>query len=205
MTVTGLRLWEELQGRSCIPLESVIPAKRNIATTRAFGKKTADVENLREAVSTYAVACAGKLRRQKSIARYVTVFIHTDPFSDKERYQSFSITATLSEASNSDLILVEAALKCLEQIFRPNLLYKKAGVIVTEIIPANQKQFHLFDDENPKFQKLMEVMDAYHEKVGERKIKLASQDLKRTWKMKQNYLSKRYTTNFNELLEVRCK
>ena len=51
----------------------------------------------------------------------------------------------------------------------------------------------------------MEVMEAYHEKVGEHKIRLATQDLKRTWKMKQNHLSKRYTTNFNELIEVQCK
>lgn len=203
MTVTGLRLWEELHGRSCIPLESVIPAKRNIATTRAFGKKTADVENLREAVSTYAVACAGKLRRQKSIARYVTVFIHTDPFSDRERYQSFSITATLSEASNSDLILVEAALKCLEQIFRPNLLYKKAGVIVSEITKGEAVQGNLFANyDREKLNKLSVVTDALNNQYGRGTVKLAIQGSGKDWKLRQEKLSPGYTTRWDGIIEV---
>ena len=41
----------------------------------------------------------------------------------------------------------------LSELYKEGDSYKKAGVIVTEIIPANQRQFHLFDDENPKFQK----------------------------------------------------
>jgi DNA polymerase V len=128
-----------------------------------------------------------------------------DRFRANGAKYSFYRLQTLAFPSNSVFSISDLAVKMLKEVYEQGAIYKKAGVIVTEIIPANQKQFHLFDDENPKFQKLMEVMDAYHEKVGERKIKLASQDLKHTWKMKQNYLSKRYTTNFNELLEVRCK
>jgi DNA polymerase V len=93
----------------------------------------------------------------------------------------------------------------LNEIYQEKTSYKKAGVIVTEIIPSNQKQFHLFDDENPKFQKIMEVIDAHHAKFGERKIRLANQDLQRTWKMKQYHLSKKYTTNFKEILEIKCQ
>jgi DNA polymerase V len=62
----------------------------------------------------------------------------------------------------------------------------------------------LFDEENPKYQRIMEVMDKWHKKSGERKIRLAGQDLKRTWKMRQKHLSRRYTTNINEILEVKC-
>lgn len=203
MTVTGLRLWEELQGRSCIPLETIMPAKKNIATTRAFGKKTADYENLREAVSTYASACAGKLRRQKSLARYVTVFIHTDPFSDKERYQSFSITATLSVASNSDIILVEAALKCLEQIFRPNLLYKKAGVIVSEITKGEAFQGNLFEKHNrEKLDSISKVTDSLNSQYGRGTLKLAIQGSGKEWKLRQEKLSPGYTTRWDEIIEV---
>ena len=82
--------------------------------------------------------------------------------------------------------------------------YSKAGVIVTGIIPENQKQFHLFEDENPKHLKLMQVIDAIHKKTGERKIRLGNQDLQHTWKMKQNFLSKKRTTDFNEILEIPC-
>ena len=93
----------------------------------------------------------------------------------------------------------------LEELYQEGASYKKAGVIVTEIIPSNQRQFHLFDDENPKFQKLMEVIDAQHAKIGERKIRLGNQDLQRTWKMKQHHLSNKYTTEFKEILEVKCQ
>jgi DNA polymerase V len=50
----------------------------------------------------------------------------------------------------------------------------------------------------------MKVMDDIRKKTGERKIRLGNQDLSRTWKMKQNHLSKRYTTNSKELLEIKC-
>ena len=93
----------------------------------------------------------------------------------------------------------------LREGFQEGELYKKAGVIVTEIIPANQKQFHLFDEENPKYQKIMEVMDAYYKKNGMRKIRLGNQDLQRTWTMKQQHLSKKYTTNFEQIIEVKCQ
>ena len=91
----------------------------------------------------------------------------------------------------------------LKELFEEGQIYKKAGIIVTQIIPQDQKQFHLFEEENPKHQKLMQVMDAYHKKTGERKIRLGNQDLQRTWKMKQNHLSPKYTTDFKDIFKVK--
>ena len=96
------------------------------------------------------------------------------------------------------------AIEMLKEVYQEGEAYKKAGVIVTEIIPEDQKQFHLFDDENPKYSKIMQVMDEYHKKTGERKIRLGNQDLQRTWKMKQYNLSNKYTTNFKDILEIKC-
>ena len=79
MTVVGHRLRDELLGKPCIAMETVMQPKKNNATTRAFGKKLSDIGYIREAVSAHATSCAAKLRRQKSVARFVTVFIHTDP------------------------------------------------------------------------------------------------------------------------------
>jgi DNA polymerase V len=112
---------------------------------------------------------------------------------------------TLPYPSNTSFSISQIAISMLKDLYQDGTAYKKAGIIVSEIIPSSQRQFKLFDEENPKYQKLMEVMDLVQAKTGERKLRLASQDLKRTWKMKQNHLSKRYTTNFNELLEVKCK
>jgi DNA polymerase V len=111
---------------------------------------------------------------------------------------------TLPFATNSTLTISNAAVSLLKKMHQKGERYSKAGVIVTGIMPENQKQFHLFEDENPKHLKLMQVMDAYHKKIGERKIRLGNQDLQHTWKMKQDHLSKKYTTDFNEILEIPC-
>ena len=92
----------------------------------------------------------------------------------------------------------------LEKIYEPNQIYIKAGVIVTQLIPQNQKQLHLFEEENPKHQKLMEAIDQYHSKIGQRKIRLGNQDLQQTWIMNQNFLSKNYTTDIKDIITVKC-
>jgi DNA polymerase V len=96
------------------------------------------------------------------------------------------------------------AIGLLEKLYEPNAVYLKAGVIVTQLMPQDQKQLHLFEEENPRHQKLMEVMDNYHQKTGNRKIRLGNQDLQRTWKMKQQHLSPNYTTDIKDILEIQC-
>jgi DNA polymerase V len=110
---------------------------------------------------------------------------------------------TLPFASNSSITISHLAIKMLKELFEEGEIYKKAGIIVTQIIPQDQKQFHLFEEENPKHQKIMEVMDAFHKKTGERKIRLGNQDLQRTWKMRQNLLSPKYTTDIRDVFRVK--
>ena len=203
MTVQGHRLKEELLGKPCIDLETVMQPKKNIATTRAFGKKLSDIEQIKESVSSHATSCAAKLRRQKSVARFVTVFIHTDPFSETQKYVSRSITVTLPEASNSDVVLAKAAIAGLSKIFIPNLLYKKAGVIVSEIGPQSAIQRNLFENYNTeKLTSVSKVTDFLNAKYGKSTVKLAVQGSSRDWKLKQEKLSPSYTTRWDDIMEV---
>ena len=205
MTVTGHRLREELLGNPCLIIETVMPAKKNIATTRAFGKKISDIDFLREAVSTYAVKCAGKLRRQKSVASFITVFIHTDPFSEREKYISRSLTLTLPIPSNSDMIIAKAALYALSQIFQPNLLYKKAGVIVSGITSDVAIQGNLFvQHDNEKLSSISQVSDYLNTRYGKGTVQLAIQGSGREWRLKQEKLSPGYTTKWNDILDVKA-
>jgi DNA polymerase V len=204
MGVVGMRLKYELEGKSVLEMEEP-KTKKNIAVTRSFEKDISDFNELKERVVTFASVCSEKLRKQNSCCNTVILYLRKDKFkANSERY-SFYRMQTLPFPSNTSFSISQIAISMLKDLYQEGTFYKKAGVIVSEIVPSSQRQFKLFDEENPKYQKLMDVIDAVQAKTGERKLRLASQDLKRTWKMKQNYLSNRYTTNFNELLEVKCK
>ncbi len=204
MGVIGMRLKYELEGKSVLEMEEP-KAKKNIAVTRSFEKDISNFNELKERVVTFASVCSEKLRKQNSCCNAVILYLRKDPFNSNGEKYSFYCMQMLPFPSNTSFSISQIAISLLKDLYQDGTAYKKAGVIVTEIVPSSQRQFKLFDEENPKYQKLMEVVDRFHAKTGERKLRLASQDLKRTWKMKQNHLSKRYTTNFNELLEVKCK
>ncbi len=204
LTVVGQRLKEELLGKPCIRLETLMPAKKNIATTRAFGKKLSDFNLIREAVSSHATTCAAKLRKQKSVASLLTVFIHTDPFSEKEKYVSKSITVSLQTASNADTILAKAALYGLKTIFQEGLLYKKAGVIVSGIGPQDAVQGNLFETYNTdKLNAISQVTDYLNARYGKNTLGIAVKGSSKEWKLKQEKLSPSYTTRWDDILNVK--
>lgn len=72
------------------------------------------------------------------------------------------------------------------------------------LTPENNRQLALFNQENPKHRKLMLQIDQLNKSLGNQKIKFACQDLQRTWKMRQEHLSQRYTTNLNEIITANC-
>lgn len=198
-SVVGLRIKKELEGESVLKLEEMGKRKKNIAATRTFETEYSDYDNLRERVSTFAVSCAQKLRQQGSLAHGVMVFIYTNGFKKEAAQYYGSRVVQIPEGSASDFVIAKYALKALQHIYKEGYSYKKAGVIVMNLQDAGVKQLNLFTKEKED-SKLMQTLDHLREQGFI--IKLASQDLKRTWKMNQNHLSRRYTTSWNELLEV---
>lgn len=204
MGIVGIRLKYELEGKSVLELEEP-KTKKNIAITRSFAQSITTLDEMKERVSTFATVCSEKLRKQKSCCYGVILYLRKDNFKvQKDRY-SFYKMEILPYASNSAITISNVAIKMLKSIFEEGEIYKKAGVIVTQLIPENEKQFHLFEEENPKHQILMKVMDDYQKKTGDRKIKLGIQNLQKTWTMKQNHLSPKYTTRFEEIVEIPCR
>jgi DNA polymerase V len=203
MGVVGIRLKMELEGKSVLEMEEP-KDKKNIAITRSFDGNITTFNEMKERVSTFATVCAEKLRKQNSCCNGIILYLRKDKYKTERQKYNFYKMETLPFASNSNITLSSLAVKMLKEVFEEGEIYKKAGVIVTQIIPQDQKQFHLFEEENPKHQKLMQVIDAFHKKTGERKIRLGNQDLQRTWKMKQNHLSKKYTTDIKDIFTVKC-
>ena len=205
--VVGLRLKYELEGKSVLDLEPIPNQKKSIATTRSFPKQIADFDLLRERVTTFAAVCAEKLRKQNSCCHTIILMLVVDKHTIQTSKYYFNKAVTLPFATNSTLTISNTAIEMLKNLHagNENLKFKKAGIIVTELIPENRKQFQLFEEENPKHLALMQVMDRLNQKMGTTKVKMATQNLSLTWNMNQNHLSPNYTTNFKDILEIQCQ
>ena len=196
------RLQKDLQGISKIPLEEV-SSKKMIATTRSFEHTYADIDNIKERISTFAASCAEKLRKQKSSCHMLIVQLSSDRHKQDMQQYSASKTIVFSAPTDSTLTIANAAVAAVKTIFKTGIKYKRAGVIVMGLVPNDNFQLNLFTEENPKHKPLMAVIDKLNGKFKADKIKLANQDLKRTWKMKQERLSPKFTTNINDVLIVK--
>ena len=204
LTVVGLRLKHDLQGIPTLQLDDVSD-KKNIATTRTFDRNHTELAPIKERVASFAVSCAEKLRRQQSCCNSIMVFIHTNGYRDDQAQYSKNIVIKLPFATNSSIELVKYAVMGLEQIFKPGYGYKKAGVIVSDFTPENNQQLNLFENRNVKHIAIMKAMDKINRSIGQHKVRLAAQDMGRVWKMKQERLSPRYTTNIDEIIKASCK
>ncbi len=204
MTVVGLKTYRELKGEGCLSLEEVRPPKKAIATTRSFGRKVSDIRNLETSVAAHATRCAEKLRRQKSIAAYVSVFILTDRFNEEDPQYYNNFTIALPVPSNSQLEIVKYALKALKKIYLSGYKYKKAGVIVSGIIPETDFQQDLFYDFDVDLHnRLMKRIDAINRRYGKDTVRLGVTAMEKKWKLRREMLSKRFTTNWDEILTLK--
>lgn len=201
LSIVGLRLKRELEGIQTLNLESPT-AKKNIATTRSFDRNYTELSDLEERVSTFATVCAQKLRKQNSCCTALMVFIHTNGFRPELDQYSRNIVVRLSLASNSNFDLVAYSLNGLRKIFKTGYQYKKAGVIALDIVPTNPHQLGLFEQSNNKHKSLMQTLDKLNFIYGGQKVRLACQDMGRTWKMKQEKLSPRYTTKLSDVITI---
>jgi DNA polymerase V len=202
MSIVGLRLKRDLQGTPTLDLELVQP-KKNIATTRSFERNYSKIEELEERVATFAVSCAEKLRKQKSCCNTIMVFIHTNGHRKDLPQYSRNIVVKLPFPTNSAIELAKFAKQALHYIFKEGYHYKKSGVLVMDFTPQDKTQLRLFDNSNQQHVPLMMAMDKINTMYGQQKIRLAAQDIKRVWKMKQEKLSPRYTTNLNDIITIK--
>lgn len=204
MSVVGERLVRELNGTPCIDLEMITPAKQNICTSRSFGTLVKDKETLMQAVATFATRCAEKLRRQESCTGNIYTFIHTNAYRTQDEQYHAGLAVPLLTPTSDTTELVRYARIALDRIYKPGMNYKKAGVIVSEIVPQSAVQRSIFDSRNrARDSRIMAVLDAVNGGMGQDKLRVASAGFGRTWKLRQERLSPCYTTNPAELLKIR--
>lgn len=201
LAIVGLRLKHDLQGMPTLDFEE-IKAKKNIATTRSFAGNYTQLSQLEERIATFAVSCAEKLRLQNACCNTMMIFIQTNRHrADLPQYNR-NIIVKLPFPTNSSLEISDFAVQALRRIFIQGYQYKKAGVIIMDFSEEDKLQINLFENSNSRHRLLMESMDKINAKHGQHKIKLASQDLEKVWKMKQERLSPCFTTKLSDVITI---
>lgn len=182
MGIHGIRMINELKGIPQLKLDSAPVDKKSIAVTRSFTKMITEKQELKERIETFAVHCAEKLRKQNSCCKELTVFIHTNRFRDDLPVYRNEMTFKLPLPSSSSINLAHYASTVFSEIFKEGFQYKKAGVIVSNFVPEDERQGNLFEkDLEPKHSPVMKAMDRLNKKYGKEKVRLGSMSGKNTF------------------------
>ncbi len=204
--VVGVRLIKELRGEKAIVINEY-KDKRMIATTRMFGDAVTSLSDIKEAISTYTSRAAEKLRRQYSAASMINVFVVTNEKVDESPHfrhgPTYSRHKILTSPTCVTNELIKPAMQLAEQLYQEGKKYKKAGVILSGIVPDNSIQANLFEKQKNVDRHLMVQIDNINFSMRDDVVKFASSGTKQNWKMRKQFHSPRYTTRWNELYEVK--
>ncbi|MBI9031478.1 Y-family DNA polymerase [bacterium] len=204
LTSVGHKTVLELRGKSCLDLDMIIAPKKGIVSSKSFGKPVSSLQELEEAVATYTTTAVKKLRNQHSVASIISVFISTNRFKETPQYNNnASFKFTNPTAYTPDFI--EVALKILSRIYRKGFLYKKAGVMITDITSEENVPYDIF---NPLYldtpqKNIMKIVDKINNTLGENTLFYGSLGVKRKWQMRRNMLSPKYTTSWKDIPKVK--
>ena len=202
--IVGLRLLMELRGVSCLDLEECPSPKQSLTCSRSFGTLVTTVAEIEEAVSAYTSRAAEKLRRGGLAATVLTVFLMTNEFKDEPQYRN-ALTVTLPMATDNSHELIRSALQGMRTLYRDGYRYKKAGVMLTGLLPVSQVQTDMFDQQDRvRSTRLMLALDAVNDRWGAGTLAYASSGLAPSWTTQFHRRSPAYTTDWNELPVARA-
>ncbi|MEC9327286.1 MAG: Y-family DNA polymerase [Verrucomicrobiota bacterium] len=196
------RTQKELQGLQCISIEQIPESKKNVCCSRSFGRTVTDLEELEEAVANHAVRATQKIRKEGSITCGLQVFIMTNRFSKDPQYSN-SKTIGFDEPSDDPIRILSTAKELLRSIYRKGYSYKKAGVLLLNLRARDQDQGLLFrDHHNEKRSRFVKALESIKNTYGTNSTFLAAQGIDRSWDMKRQHRTPRYTTNWNEIPSI---
>ncbi len=202
MGVVGLRIVYELRGIPCHDLEMTPPAKQTACCSRTFARAVSDKRQVKDAVLSHAQRVAEKIRIAGQVCRVIQVYIRTDKHDDKTVPYSAGALETLVTPTADSRIIVAAALKIFERIWRDGMPYRKAGVLLFGLSPETEVMPSLFagrpNDGNP----LMHAVDRVNGRFGRGAVGFGLSTKIAKWQMRQDRLSPSYTTRWADIPRV---
>ena len=205
--VVGVRLLKELKGEEAIAMEEPLENKKMIATTRMFGNPVTELTDIKEAIATYTSRAAEKLRRQFSAASVINIFIVPKEKTDSPYFRhgpAVSAYIVLPSATSITHELIKPAMALVDRIYEKGRSYKKAGVMLSGLVPDSSVQANLFaPPQKNSHRLLMSTVDNINFAMRDDTLKFASSGVAKNWKMRQELRSPRFSTRWEELGKVK--
>ncbi len=210
----------ELNGQACIGIETVEP-KKQIVSSRSFSHRVTDQQDLSEAICGHVAKAAVKLRRQNSVCGFLDVFAKNSAFSEQEKYVSISGQYQFITPTADTRQMMLAAREVLARVYKREVRYAKAGVILGGICQHDEVQLDMFaavdshecgdgSEKSDKKEALMAIMDELNSRFRQDRnqqpaVFIASEGIKdkQGWQMNRQLLSPCYTTRVTDLLVVK--
>lgn len=203
--VGGVRLRQELQGRSVFHLHAKAEPQKSIMSSRSFKDTTDDKAVLADAVAYHVRHAVADLRSMGLQARAIRVSIQPSRHGDFV-LRGGSFEAVLPIATDDTFVLLRAANDLLEHLFESGVPYKKAGITLTQITPASNEQVSLFEDMvKHRTQSLMPLIDAINSKRGSEVVLFGSRLRTQSWQSRTDVRSPAYTTRWKDIAGVTAK
>ena len=202
MGVVGEKTYLELNGVSCLDLDLVPSDKQSCCVSRSFSRPIEKLFDLEESISTYGSRVSEKIREEGLVAESMSIFVLTNHFNRREKQYSNSIKLHLPFPTNNSIKIVKRSLEGIRKIYRPGYKYKKAGIILYGLSRQNVTK-GLLDYDREASDSIMQTIDKINNRYGGETIKIASEGIKKIWRMKRENVSPCYTTRFDELVEVK--
>jgi len=204
LSVTGERIVLELSGIHCSALEVSAPAKKGIAVTRSFGRPVTTLAEMEEAVRTHAVRAGEKLRRNGRAAPHIQVFYFTSRHRNAPQ-RSVAGIEHFPVATSDSMALAAAASRVARRLWADGFIYAKAGVMLEGLIDPADAVPDLWHTPDPRRAELMRAMDAVNMRYGRNMLAPAGVAYQRSWSLKQDLRSPRWTTRLDEVPTVNAR
>lgn len=200
------RTVRELNGESCLALEDITPTKQQILCSRSFGQRVTHYSDMHAAINSYVARAAEKLRHEQQHCQRLSVYIRTGLFNPNDPRYSNSASLRLDYPTDDTRVLLHAAGRLLQGIWKEGYRYAKAGITLSDFYDRGVTQPDLFiqPNSNPRSARLMHTLDCINQHQRGR-VFFASQGTGNAWAMNRNYLSPSYTTHWQALPKVTSK
>jgi len=196
------RIIYELNGIICFPLGQGLTKRKQIVTSRSFGRAVSNYQGLVEAVTTFVVKATLKLRSQGSLCSKVSVFVGSSPFRKETCFYQNIITIPFVDPTSNTKLILKKALEALSVIYKRDISYIKCGVILSDLMDEESSQRIFPFVGVKKDANLIFVIDKINNRFDSNTLRLGTQPLSPSWGMRQMRKSYSYTTSWKELLVV---